>query len=143
MKSTLQAIIALALFSFLFIAYGVWYSQVAKESATAAGLSQQIETKKQTAERASAIQSALEKLRSDENAVESYFISEGNVVTFLSELEAVGTDTHSQVKVVSIDLPSGLDGNTGEILGEEPSERGIECALFHGRHAPAPDDPAQ
>jgi len=87
--------------------YGFWYHMAVRESSQAASLSQQIETKKETAKRASVVQEALAELESDEGAVENYFVSVNNIVTFLGGLESLGSNIGSKVSVASVGAPSG------------------------------------
>ena len=108
---------ALAVLTFVGVGYGFWYRIVAGESARSAGLAQQIETKKETAKRASAVQTALTELESDEGAVEDYFVSEKNIVAFLGRLESLGSGIGAKVTVASVGALSGAGQTLSVALG--------------------------
>jgi Tfp pilus assembly protein PilO len=94
--------------------YGWWYHKITLESATAASLLQEIDTKTETANRASSIEAALAKLQSSQGEVQGYFISENNIVSFLEEFKTIGSAVGAKVNVVSIGAP-GAKGD--QVLG--------------------------
>lgn len=110
--SLTQLTLAAAMLTLALLGYGWGYNLVAGESATAAGLSQSIATKTETAQRANALEAALAQLESSQSTVEGYFISESNIVSFLGELQTLGTDIGSKVSVVSVGAPSSKSSQT-------------------------------
>lgn len=108
MKTALfQAALALALLALGLVGYGVWYARVAGESAEAASLAAQISDKTETAERASAVRTALAELSASESVVQGYSLSESTIVPFLTALESLGSAVGAKVDVLSVGTGKG------------------------------------
>jgi hypothetical protein len=102
MKSTvLHVSIALGICLVSIGAYAYGYAYVADESARAAELSMNIDTKKATVDRASFIKAALLKLGEDEARIKNYFVSE-DIGAFVSGLEEIGKSLGVQVAITSV-----------------------------------------
>jgi hypothetical protein len=82
--------------------YASGYAALSRESASVAGLEQQIESTAQAVSRVASIRAALTELSSDEIAVQSYFVSEASVVSFINDLEARGLAQGATVSVLSV-----------------------------------------
>lgn len=103
MKSSLAHLSIALLICILSIAgYAYGYTYVANESAQAAELAATIEAKKATVDRSSLIRAALLKLGEDEARIKNYFVSEENIVAFLSELQSLGQSLGTKVEIVSV-----------------------------------------
>lgn len=85
--------------------YG-WYAAVSRKSAYAAELEQQIMTASAEASRIAAARMALAEISGDEKTIQSYFVSDTDVVTFIGALESLGSATGSVVRVLSVS-PAG------------------------------------
>jgi len=96
------ALVALVLASTL---YGWWYGTVERESSLSAEEVKTIAEKSETEQRAQSIATAFSKLESSKGAVQAYFISENNIVDFLTELEQVGVTTGARVHTLSVSPP--------------------------------------
>jgi hypothetical protein len=64
-----------------------------------------IAEKSQTEQRAATIATALTKLESSQGMVQGYFVSESNIVDFLTGLEALGPELGSMVRTNSVSPP--------------------------------------
>ncbi len=82
--------------------YGFWYAAITAKSAAAAILESQIETKTETASRIASARAALADISGNEATVRSYFVSEGEVVAFINDLEARGRAQKASVTVLSV-----------------------------------------
>jgi hypothetical protein len=103
MKSSLTHVgIALSICVLTIAVYAYGYTYVANESAQAAELAATIEAKKATVDRSSVIRAALLKLGEDEARIKNYFVSEENIVAFLSELQALGQSLGTKVDIASV-----------------------------------------
>lgn len=100
MKSPLiQFVGALVLLISSVLGYGVWYATIAAQSASVANLESQINTKTAAASRVASARAALAKIAGDEAAVQSYFVPETGVVSFIDDLE---TRARAQGTVLSV-----------------------------------------
>ncbi len=103
MKSSL---IHLAVMTTLLVAvllgYGYWYSVVSAKSAEVVQLQSQIDSKNATASYIASVRSALAEISNDEAVVQSYFVSESDVVTFINDLQSRGSTKESVVSVSSV-----------------------------------------
>lgn len=103
MKSPLSHLaIALASTVLLGVAYGFWYAAVANKSREIASLQDQITTTVETVSRIAAARASLAQVASDEKRVQSYFVSEGGVVSLIKTLEAQGASQGVEVGVRSV-----------------------------------------
>lgn len=84
------------------IVYGFWYSVVSEKSAAVAGLHNQIAIKSETMSRISSARAILAEIVGDEAAVQSYFVPETGIVSFIEELEAQGKALGTTVRVLSV-----------------------------------------
>lgn len=108
MKSALtQFVLALALFASTSIAYHFWYAALSAKSAEAAGLQSQIVTKESAVQQSVATRAILNTVSGQEAAMRSYFVSESNIVGFISDLEARGQALGSTVTVRSVSAGTG------------------------------------
>lgn len=88
-------------------AYAWWYHLVALQSAKAAELSTDIAATREAEDRIVAAKAALAELSIDESVLQDYFVSEGNVVAFLADLQELGRKLGSNVSVLSVSAASG------------------------------------
>ena len=98
----IQLSIALAILATAGIACGVWYGIIAGESARVAQIGGQIDAKTRVATRIASARAALAEISGDETAVQAYFVSSANVVSFIDDLEARGHALGSTVSVLSV-----------------------------------------
>lgn len=101
-KPLTHLLIAFALLAAAVAGYLVWYFRVEAASERAALLSADIADKGVQLERIRSASLALSKLTEDERAVTSYFVNEGDVVSFLEYLEGAGDAFGAVVEVVSV-----------------------------------------
>jgi len=103
MKSSfLQLAIAIIFLCFFLVGYGFLYSTISSKSATLASLDSQIAEKTRLAKRTSSAQSELAGIEDAETAVQSYFVPETGVVSFIDGLEAQGKTQGSTINVLSV-----------------------------------------
>ena len=81
--------------------YG-WYATVSRKSEDSARLEQQIGTASANSNRVAAARSALAEISGDENMMRSYFVSDADVVSFISDLESLGSVSNAVVRVLSV-----------------------------------------
>ncbi len=98
--------IALIIFIATFSVYGFWYSAIAKKSATVAMMESQIKTKIESASRIAAARVALVDISGSEAKMQSYFVSESEIVAFINDLEARGRAQGTSVAVLSVSTAS-------------------------------------
>jgi len=94
--------IALAASIGVFVVYGIWYTAVSQKSEEVATLESQIVTASDTINRIASARVALAKVANDEAMVQSYFVTEADVVSFINVLEELGVSQHSKVTVSSV-----------------------------------------
>ena len=102
----LHLAIALIIFMIALIGYGSWYAAISAKSAAVAGLKSQIVEKKQATGRIASARTALAEIAGDEADVQSYFVSETGVVSFINELEKRGQSQGTAVNVLSVSTGS-------------------------------------
>ncbi len=78
------------------------YLYIAGESATAASLATVLSERSAASEHAASLATARAELGDDENLIENYFISEQNIVPFLTTLQLIGSGFGAQVTVNSV-----------------------------------------
>ncbi len=83
-------------------AYGFWYSVVSSKSAEVAGLQDQITTESENVSRIASARVALAEIAGDEKAIQGYFVSEADVVSFINDLEQRGFAEKATVHVLSV-----------------------------------------
>jgi hypothetical protein len=96
----LAAAIAICIVSF--IGYGAWYSAISAKSTAVADLQNKIDTKTETVKRIAATRATLAGVTNDEAAVQSYFVPEASVVSFIDSLQAHGKALGTAVSVLSV-----------------------------------------
>lgn len=84
------------------VAYGFWYAIVVGESADVARLEEQIDMKLETVQRVTAARAALAQVTTDEEVIQSHFLSEGAIVSFIDSLESSGVTKQASVEVQSV-----------------------------------------
>jgi len=82
--------------------YGTWYATVAAQSTAAAALQNQIAAQAETISRIASARLALDEIADDEATVQSYFVSEGDIVSFIDQLELRGKNQGATVNVLSV-----------------------------------------
>jgi hypothetical protein len=108
MKSSLfHFVVALIALIAVLSGYGVWYSVVAAKSSLVANLQSKIDAKMETANRTASARAAMTEIASDETAIQSYFVPETSVVTFINNLEAQGQAQGTAVNVLSVSAGTG------------------------------------
>lgn len=83
---------------------GFWYAIIANKSAAVADLQNQIDTKIKTAERIASARSALAEISGDESTVQSHFVPETGVVSFIDDLETRAKEQSAAMKVLSVSV---------------------------------------
>lgn len=107
MKSPLlHLIVWLIIATLTFAGYGLWYAAVAKRSVAVADVQSKIDTKTDTASRINAARAVLSEIENDEFTVQSYFVPETGVVSFISDLEARARAQTAVMKVLSVSTGS-------------------------------------
>jgi hypothetical protein len=103
MKSSFGAlVVALLILAGSGAVLGAAYLYVVSESATAAELAAKLSDKKAESKRVGAIAAAREELKGDEALINNYFISESNIVSFLTNLQNRGSALGSTVTIGSV-----------------------------------------
>lgn len=82
--------------------YAAWYAVVSSESQHVADLQAQIDAANKNASRIAAARIALSEIADDEATVQGYFVPEAGVVSFINNLEQMGTMEKSDVSVLSV-----------------------------------------
>lgn len=107
MKSSLtHMIIWISVCVVVLVGYGFWYSTVAGKSAAVADLQKQIDSKIEIAGRIAAARTALAEIADDESSVQSYFVSETEVVPFIDDTEKRAHAQTAEMKVLSVSVGS-------------------------------------
>ncbi len=101
-SSSTQLVIALIGGSILLGGYGAAYAAISKKSATVASLGEQISAATRSVTRTTSVRAALTEIKGDEATIQSYFVSEADVVSFITALEALGTTQGTEVRVLSV-----------------------------------------
>lgn len=83
-------------------AYGAWYTTVSHKSNEVANLQSQIDAANENAGRIALAKTAISEIVMDEERMKNYFVSESSVVSFINELEALGTSGGAAVTVLSV-----------------------------------------
>jgi len=86
------------------IGYGFWYSAITKKSSGVAYLQSQIDVKTKTLERVALARTTLAEISGNESAVQSYFIHETGVVSFIDDLESRARKQSANMKVLSVSV---------------------------------------
>lgn len=86
------------------VGHGVWYSVIAKKSAEAANLQNQIDAKTEVSARVALARTALAEIAGNESAVQSYFVPEAGVVLFINHLEARAREQAAALQVLSVSV---------------------------------------
>jgi hypothetical protein len=103
MKSpSLHLIVWLSIAVATVIGYGFWYHTVTSKSTAVAELQNQINVKAQTSVRVAAARAALAEISGDEALVQSYFVPETGVVSFIDDLESRAHAQTAAMKVLSV-----------------------------------------
>jgi len=84
------------------VGYGMWYATISTKSAAVASLQNQIDTKTETVNRIAATRATLADVASDEATVQSYFVPEAGVVSFIDSLETHGKALGASMNVLSV-----------------------------------------
>ncbi len=105
MKSTLlHLIIWLSVCIGAFVAYEFLYAALANKSIAVANLQNQIDMKTEASKRITAARTALAEIAGDESVVQSYFVPETGVVSFIDDLEARARAQTATMKVLSVSI---------------------------------------
>ncbi len=90
-----------------FVGYGMWYLTIAEASSTVAHLQQQIDTKTRASDRVALARATFAEIADDEAAVQSHFVPETGVVTFINALETIAYGQKAKMKVLSVSTGEG------------------------------------
>jgi hypothetical protein len=101
-SAKIQFIFAVVLLALAVSAYGSWYAVVSSRSAQSAELATQIQSKGQDAKRLAEAKTALASISGDEATVRGYFVSTADVVSFLENLQALGSRLGTNVTIASV-----------------------------------------
>lgn len=82
--------------------YVTWYSIVSDESQHVADLQSQIDAANKNVNQIAAARIALTEIADDEATVQSYFVPDTGVVSFINNLEQLGTTQKANVTVLSV-----------------------------------------
>ncbi len=105
MKSTFfQMIFWVSICIVALVGQGFWYATVANESAVVAGLQNQIDTEAEASSRIASARTALVEIADDEATVQSYFVPETGVVSFIDDLETRARAQKVGMKVLSVSV---------------------------------------
>jgi hypothetical protein len=102
LRTLIHPLLMIAVLAVACSAYGAWYARVGKESAIAVELAKQIQEAKQNSTRAEEARRELERATADEAAIQGYFVSTADVVSFLESLQGIGSRLGTKVTVVSV-----------------------------------------
>jgi len=101
-SSLLHLVVWLIIAAAALAGYGLWYASVAEKSVAVADLQSQIDAKTETASRITAARTALAEIATDESIVQSYFVQETGVVSFINDLETRARAQTAAMKVLSV-----------------------------------------
>ena len=107
--------------------YWFWYNTVSNESVAVADLQNQINTKTEASVRVAAARTALAEISGDESLVQSYFVPQNGVVSFIDMLEGLAAAQNANMKVLSVStggtanqptllLTIGIDGTFDSVM---------------------------
>lgn len=82
--------------------YGVWHAAISIKSVAIADLESQITAAIETASHVASVRTTLSKIVGDETIIQSYFVPESSVVSFINSLEARGRSQKATVSVLSV-----------------------------------------
>jgi len=106
--SLIRLAIALVVCTAALIGYRVWYGVVANNSVAVVSAQRTIDERIAARTREASSQPALAQLADDEALIQSYFVTEEEAPTFISDLEQRGRQTGTTVTVTSV-AKSGAD----------------------------------
>ena len=86
------------------VGQGFWYSIITKKSAEVAYLQNQIDMKTETANRVALARTVLAEIVGNESAVQSYFVPETGIVSFINDLESRAREQKTAMKVLSVSI---------------------------------------
>ena len=95
MLALVAGVAMIALYSFL-------YLTVSHKSSAVAHIDSQITTAKENVSRMASARTALVEVSSTESQIQSYFVPESGVVTFINTIESLGLAEKAPVKVLSV-----------------------------------------
>lgn len=81
-----------------------WYSIIADKSVKVADIQNQINAKTETASRIAFARTTLNEIADDEAIVQSYFVPETGIVSFIDDLEARARGQKTAMKVLSVSV---------------------------------------
>lgn len=103
MKSTYFHLgITAALLIVVLIVYGVWYHALGSLRAHVAALSAEVAMKNQSGALAIVAEKELERRAAHEKAIQAYFVSPEDIVSFLESLQSIGASLGAKVNVLSV-----------------------------------------
>jgi|CXWL01.1.fsa_nt_gi hypothetical protein len=103
MKSPLyHGLLALIVSIGVSIGYGVWYGTVSSKSSEVLQLQGKIVASSANASRMATARIAFAQISGDEAKVQSYFVSEDSIVSFITDLQSRGLSHKVVVKVLSV-----------------------------------------
>ncbi len=114
-SSLIRIALALLIFAASIGAYLFLYMTISAKSLSVANLQSEIDSQTATAERVAAARAALAEIAGDEAVVQSYFVPEAGVVTFINSLQSIGTALGTQVAINSVSA-SGSGSHTELLL---------------------------
>ncbi len=82
--------------------YVSWYVAVSQKSRDVAALQDQITAVSGNMSRIAMARTALAEIASDEKEIGDYFVSDSNVVSFINDIESLGTQEGTKVSVTSV-----------------------------------------
>lgn len=113
MKSpTIPMIIWISICVAAIVGHGFWYSIITKKSAEVADLQNQIDTKTEATKRIALARTTLTEIADDESAVQSYFVPETGVVSFIDDLESRAREQTATMKVLSVSTKNSAKQET-------------------------------
>ncbi len=103
MKSPfIHLILSIVISALALAGYGAWYATVSAKSASATVLQDRIDIKTEAVSRMATTRAAFTEIAGDEAAVQSYFVPETSVVSFIDGLEARGRSLGTAISVLSV-----------------------------------------
>ena len=102
MKPFSRLIGMLILCAIVVACYGIWYASISAKSTTVADLERSIITKTEAVNRIAATRSTLTDIAEDEAKVQSHFVPEAGIVSFIDTLEALARARSATLKILSV-----------------------------------------
>jgi len=103
MKSSLShMLIWVCICATTFVGYGFWHSIIANKSIAVENMQNQIDTKIEMVDRIASARTTLADVSGSEIAIQSYFIAETEIVSFIDTLEAYARAQNATMKVLSV-----------------------------------------